>query len=177
MQNLDLFVSYVENYLGVPSSKYFNSGVLLINAKMFREEKVLENFIKALEIVTFRVAPDQDYMNVLCKDRVKYLDLGWDKMPINPQNFDSKNLKLIHYNLNLKPWKYDNIPYADYFWKYAKNSLFYDKILEIKNNFSLEEEKIAQSNFERLITLVNDCLTKQPNTLFDYKEFYNVIGI
>lgn len=171
--NLDLFVTYVENYLGVPSCKYFNSGVLLINAKMFRQEKILEKFIKALEIVTFRVAPDQDYLNVLCKGKVKYLDLGWDKMPINAENFDEKNLKLIHYNLNLKPWKYDNIPYSDYFWKYAKKSLYYDVIMQIKNNFSQDEDLIAKRNFERLISLVNDCLEKKPNTIFNYKEFDN----
>ena len=171
--NLELFVSYVENYLCIPYKEYFNSGVLLINSKEFVRQRILEKFIKALEMVTFRVAPDQDYLNVLCKGKVKYLDLSWDKMPINPEEFNEKDLKLIHYNLNLKPWKYDNIAYADYFWKYAKKSLFYDEILSIKNNYGIEDEKIAQRNFERLITLANDCLNKKPETVFNLEDITN----
>ena len=175
--NLDLFVSYVEQYLGVPQKQYFNSGVLLINSKQFNEQNILDNFVKALEIVTFRVAPDQDYLNVLCKGKVKYLDLGWNKMPINPQDFDDKEIKLIHFNLNLKPWKYDGIAYSDYFWKYAKKSLFYNHILQIKNSYGEEDEKIAKRNFERLITISKDCLNKEPSTIFDYEEFNNAFGI
>lgn len=175
--NLDIFVEYVEKYLGISHLDYFNSGVLLINSKMFREADIWGNFLNALNIVTFRVAPDQDYLNVLCKGRVYYLDKGWNKMPICPENFDDKDLKLIHFNLNLKPWRYDNIPYADYFWKYANRSLFINDILEIKKNFNDEDEKIAKKNFERLITISKDCLSKVPGTLFDYEEFQNAFGV
>lgn len=39
-----------------------------------------------------------------------------------------ENPKIIHYNLFDKPWCYDDIQYQDYFWEYAKQSVYYDKI-------------------------------------------------
>ena len=42
------------------------------------------------------IAPDQDYLNVLCKDKIKYLDKSWDLMPVGDDYVGEVNL--IHYN-------------------------------------------------------------------------------
>ena len=40
-----------------------------------------------------------------------------------------------------KPWHYDNITYEEYFWQYAKESVYYEEILNMKKNYSLEDKQ------------------------------------
>lgn len=133
---VEVFSEYSEKVIGVPKEKYFNSGLLLINAKEYRKERIEEKFINMMKRIKYVVAPDQDYLNSLCYGKVKILDTGWNKTPIKVENFDEKNLKIIHYKLWYKPWLYSNILYQEYFWKYAKSTNFYDEIKEIHSNYS-----------------------------------------
>ena len=61
----------------------------------------------------------------MCNGKILYLDEAWDAMPTEGKE-PLKNPKLIHYNLFQKPWCYDNIQYEEYFWKYAKDSGYYE---------------------------------------------------
>lgn len=138
----DSFRKYTKEALDLEWNKYFNSGVLLMNLEKFREEKIEEKFLYLLDKYNFdAIAPDQDYLNVLCKDKVKYVDRGWDRMPNVDESFNDSNLHLIHFNMFQKPWKYDNVLYEEYFWKYAKKTEFLDEIYEIKNNYTDEDRK------------------------------------
>ena len=81
-QGNELFCKYFEDAVGVRHDKYFNSGVLLMDFKKFRDEEFCEHFFYMLNKYDFdTVAPDQDYLNALCKDRVMYLDYEWNTMP------------------------------------------------------------------------------------------------
>lgn len=133
---VEVFSEYSEKVIGVPKEKYFNSGLLLINAKEYRKERIEEKFINMMKRIKYVVAPDQDYLNSLCFGKVKILDTGWNKTPVKVENFDKKDLKIIHYKLWYKPWLYSNILYQEYFWKYAKLTNFYDEIKEIHSNYS-----------------------------------------
>jgi lipopolysaccharide biosynthesis glycosyltransferase len=131
------FCVYARDGVGVDADKYFNSGVLLMDLDKYREEKVLDTFINLLTTYNFETAaPDQDYLNAICKDKIKYLDKGWDLMPVGDKY--EGEINLIHYNNFRKPWYYDDVPYGDVFWEYAKQTNFYDKILSFKNNFTQE---------------------------------------
>lgn len=126
---------YTREALDLEPEKYFNSGVLLMNLYEFKKQKIEEKFIYLLEKYNFDVvAPDQDYLNVLCKGKVKYIDKGWDRMPNPDENFDDNDLHLIHYNMFAKPWKYDDVLYQEHFWEYAAKTDFYDNICNIKNS-------------------------------------------
>ena len=60
---------------------YFNSGMLVMNVKAFKDAKIEERFIHLLNTYCFStVAPDQDYLNALCKNRVLHLPSSWNKM-------------------------------------------------------------------------------------------------
>ena len=129
-------MNYYENAVGIARDEYINSGVLLMNLKKLREKSFTKHFLNLLNKYHFdTVAPDQDYLNVICHGNILYLEDVWDAMPTEGGK-ELANPKLIHYNLFQKPWCYDNIGYADYFWKYAKQSKFYDQILEYKKNYS-----------------------------------------
>ena len=49
-----------------------------MNCKVFREENLLQKFIQPLNTYTFVVAQDQDYLNIICKDQVLWLDASWN---------------------------------------------------------------------------------------------------
>ena len=135
---------YTKNAIGKDIKEYINSGILLLNLKMMREKKFSEKFLYLLNKYHFdTVAPDQDYLNAMCMGKVKFLDETWDVMP-NDNKKPFENPNLIHYNLFAKPWCYDNIQYEDYFWRYAKNSEFYNTITDFKNNYS-DEQKLSDT--------------------------------
>lgn len=143
----DEFVCYSENFLGIEKEKYFNSGVLLMNFKALRDFQFEKKFLKLLEQVKFTVAPDQDFLNVLCYDRVKFIDKVWNKMTILGDR-DVSEINLIHYNLSLKPWHYKDVRYCDYFWQYAKKTSFYNHIQNEFNSYSVtsKENDVLISN-------------------------------
>lgn len=143
------FRRYSEEALGIPYRRYFNSGVLLMNLDRFRMEDIERKFVYLLQTYHFEtVCPDQDYLNVLCRDKVLYLDKGWNKMSIDGNYSGTPNL--VHYNMFYKPWQYKNIVYQEYFWQYAEMTAFYDELRETQRNFGLKN-KLAHIKANRVL--------------------------
>ncbi|MBE5736346.1 MAG: glycosyltransferase family 8 protein [Clostridiales bacterium] len=180
-----VFSRYSTEVCGVEHGKYFNSGVLLMNLDKFRQEKLVEKFIYLINTYNFDVIdPDQAYLNVLTKGKVKILPNGWNKQSIDiPTEGD---LNLVHYALYKKPWQYDDVINAEYFWQYAKESPFYHTILENKANFNdVKRAQKEKANIEivehaaRLLDVektFNNCLFKESNLLdkLDLNGVYNI---
>lgn len=128
------FRGYAEEGLGIPFRQYFNSGVMLMNLDQFRLQEIEKKFVYLLNTYHFdTVCPDQDYLNVLCRNQVLYLDKGWNKMSIDSA-YDGTP-KLVHYNMYYKPWQYRHICYQEHFWSYAKKTPFYGEICSIRKAF------------------------------------------
>lgn len=160
----EILASYFEEVVGIPRDKYINSGVLLMNSKKLRELKIDEKFLDLYTKYGFDViAPDQDYINSMCYGHIKYLSDIYDAMP-NPNNKEVEKPVIIHYNLFLKPWQYENVQYYDYFWKYAKFTTYYDEILEIKNSYTDEDRK-KDSEWMDLMVSRAESLVGTQNTL------------
>ncbi len=141
----DVFRNYSEKCLGVAADDYIGAGILVINTKAFREEAVEEKFVDLLSKYKFYVAQDQDYLNVICKNRIYYLDLGWNKTAFKNPDFNDANLKIIHYKMAWKPWLNDGVEYESDFWQYAEKNPFFDEILKIKKSYTDQErERDAQ---------------------------------
>ncbi len=158
----DVFVEYVENAVGVEEAKkYFNSGVMVMNLETMRNEDLLGNFTYLLNTYQFEtVAPDQDYLNVICRNRVKYIDKSWNKMSIDSSN--PENINLVHYNMFFKPWLYDDVLYQEHFWEYAKYTPFYDELKKQLENFG-EEGKKANDEASRFLRQTAKSITNSPN--------------
>lgn len=157
------FKKYSEVALGLEPNKYFNSGILVMNLEKFREEKIEDKFIHLLSTYNFdTIAPDQDYLNYLCKGKVKYIHKGWDRMPVEDNSFSDEDLHLIHYNMFQKPWHYDGVQYEKFFWEYAQKSSFYNDMVKMKENYTKEQmindnlagEKLVEHS-ERIINSEN----------------------
>ena len=172
VQSIPPFQDYVEKVVGMNDSKnYFNAGMLLMNLAALRKDNFQDKFIYLLGTVKFAVAQDQDYLNRICKGRVKILDGSWNKMPGGIEEESKENLNVIHYNLSYKPWHFDNIMYQDYFWTYAKKTDYYDQILKIKEDYTEEQRNNDIVAGEKLINLAikeaecvgDDRITNQEN--------------
>lgn len=151
---IEPFQVYTKKVLGINANNYFNSGVIVMNLDLLRKEDFYNKFTELFAKYKFRVAPDQDCLNLVCKDRVTYLGNEWNAMPIRSKNSaEIKNPKLIHYNLTAKPWHYSDLPYEDFFWEYAKRSDYYEHILTLKSQFTDEDRKKDSECEKGLIAL------------------------
>lgn len=183
IQTQEEFQEYAEKVVGVANYKnYFNAGILLMNLDELRKFDFQNKFLYLLETIKFTVAQDQDYLNRLCKGRTKIIDKTWDRMPIAIDNIDEKDIKIIHYNLNFKPWRFDNVLYSEYFWSYAKKTEFYNEISKSKETYTEEERFKDMEQYKKLKELakkesncVGDDRLKQKDTIEKSPERLKVI--
>ena len=102
----------------------------------------------------------------MCYGHIKYLKDEYDAMP-NPNNKELENPIIVHYNLFLKPWQYDEVQYKDYFWKYAKFTPYYEEILAIKDSYTDEDRK-KDSEWMNLMVKRASMLVNETTTLKKY---------
>ena len=153
MQTYEVFGNYVEKADGIKRENYFNAGILLINCRRWRNKLIAEQFVDLLNRYKFRVVQDEDYLNVLCKGHVRWLNLGWNKTSYKNENFDDKDLRLIHWKINWRPWKYKDVLYEEYFWKYAKMSGFYDQLIAMRDSRTqadFDKDKLLMENLSKM---------------------------
>ena len=140
---------YVENRVGVPADMpYFNAGVLLMNLVEMRKIGFGALFLRLLSAVTFRVAQDQDYLNVLCRGKTKFLSEEWNFMPFRDTVDEPM---LVHFNLDCKPWQKDGIRYADEFWAYAEATPYGEELRARRAAYSEEDVRRAAEQTSALI--------------------------
>lgn len=160
-QTNELLCRYFDDAVGVQHEKYFNSGVLLMNFKKFRDEEICEHFLYLLNKYDFdTVAPDQDYLNALCKGRVHYLGYEWNTMPSNGFTHIDEP-KIVHYNLFFKPWHYDGTEYEEYYWKYANDSAFLKEILREKKSFTKKSKKSDEERMNFMLERAEEILQEE----------------
>ncbi|HYX13518.1 MAG TPA: glycosyltransferase family 8 protein [Nostoc sp.] len=128
-------------YLGIsPESKYFNSGVLVMNLKKWREDKIFEKIIEYLTRNKQYVRwYDQDGMNAILAGKWGELEPRWNQMPFlfeysswqdSPFTEDVfnqliKNPDVIHFATRDKPWHNScKHPDKDLFFQYLDNSIW-----------------------------------------------------
>ena len=153
------FRKYSKIALGIEPKQYINSGMLVMNLREMRKAKIEQKFIYLLEKYNLETAaPDQDYLNVLCKDRIKYIPENWDKMPDFGKRIPVEELHIIHYNMMRKPWHYADVPYSDIFWNYAKQTKFYNTLQEELKNYSEEQKQADMQGVKNLVNLTNNII-------------------
>lgn len=159
------FVDYVEQAVGIKADVYFNSGVLVMNLKEFRKQNIEKQFLDLLLEYNFdSVCPDQDYLNVLCRDSKVLLPVGWNKMPLPDETFDVSTLKLLHYNSFEKPWRHDNVLFGDIFWREAKKSDFYEDLRAMRAAVTPEYTAAEQQGVQNLVNSAIRIATKEKVT-------------
>ncbi len=145
------FCAYTQNALGIDGKRYFNSGVIVMQLDKLRGIDFCNLFARVLRSYEFVVAPDQDCLNLICKDKIHYLGKEWNTMPLAQKRPCTP--KLIHYNLSMKPWHYDGVLYEEYFWETAKRTPFYQAVLAKKRAFTDADKKRDEEAGKKLLAL------------------------
>ena len=139
------YETYFKEKLKKTNQKYFNAGVLLLNLSKIRNE----NAIEKLWDYTAKQSPlefqDQDVLNSVWENDVKYLDYKWntlkdlnwfanqikDKSKRNLLLQTYKKPSVFHYVGSNKPWLVHSINYNYSFikewWDYYKLTPYFDK--------------------------------------------------
>ncbi len=156
MVQVDVYGTYCERVVGVSRHNFFNAGHLLINCKRFRDSHVLDKFIKALGEYNFIVTQDEDYLNLICKDHVFWIDQRWNTevtagmvYPYDP----ATEAYLLHYIMANKPWHHTDAICGEIFWQYAAETVVYDELraeLEGYTDEMREHDRISGSNLYQM---------------------------
>ena len=157
------FIKYVNDALKIDKEKYFNAGILIMNLKKMRQTHLLRKILEISKNVVFNIAQDQDLLNVMCKNKVFYVPLEWNVMPIGGR---IHNPSLIHYNLIYKPWKREDVLYQEHFWRYAGKIGIDDKLMDDLKNMPSEYHELEEKGMNNLIKA---CLVEA-----SHPEWYNI---
>ncbi len=153
MVQVDEFGTYVERVIGIDRNNFFNAGLLLINCVEFREHMVLDKFVHYLKQYTFVVTQDEDYLNLICKDRVFWLDQRWNTEVFGEIPYPAEEAKMIHYIMVNKPWHYADCRFGDIFWKYTEKTSVYGEIKQILDSYPEEKKQRDALSAENLVKL------------------------
>ncbi len=165
MMQVDEFGTYAERVVGISRYEYFNAGHLLINCRAFRENKILDKFMKLLAEYDFVVTQDEDYLNVLCKDRIVWLDQRWNSEAYCKLDYPEAEAKVIHYIMTSKPWHYDNCQFAGAFWRATEKTSVCDLIRAELEGYTDELRERDNQTMANLRTLALSEINRPDNYL------------
>jgi lipopolysaccharide biosynthesis glycosyltransferase len=153
MVQVDEYGTYAEKVVGIDRNFFFNAGVLLINCRQFRAHKVLEQFTWLLGEYNFVVTQDEDYLNLICKDRVYWLDQRWNTEVFGSIPYPIEEACILHYIMTNKPWHYADCLHGDIFWKYAAQTSVYGDILAELEQYTDQQRQRDRISCDNLLKL------------------------
>lgn len=165
MVQVDEYGTYVEKVIGISRYNFFNAGMILINCEKFRNHFVLDKFIQYLHTYTFVVTQDEDYLNLICKDHVFWLDQRWNTEIFGEINYDISEACVLHYIMTNKPWHYKDCRHGDIFWKYAEKTSVYELILKTLEAYTDEERARDEESCKALLALAVKETNREDNYL------------
>ncbi len=165
MVQVDEYGTYVERVVGVSRYNFFNAGMLVINCEQFRLRFVLDKFIEYLHIYNFVVTQDEDYLNLICKDHVYWLDQRWNTEIFGEIGYPIEQANVLHYIMTNKPWHYKDCLHGDLFWRYAKETKVYNDLVCILNSYTEEERERDRISCEKLLQLAVKETNREDNFL------------
>ena len=110
------------DHVNIGNDEYINSGVLVLDLALWREEKTAEQVVHYLLKNTNLIFPDQSAINATVKGRVKFLDRRWNFFSWDYREIPAILPNIIHYTGNNKPWKKRRAPLAAIYEAYRKLS-------------------------------------------------------
>ena len=90
-------------------------------------------------------------------------------MPDYCEHLDEKDIHLIHYNMFRKPWHYRDVEYSDIFWKYAKETKYYDELKKEFESYTDEQRQKDAKGGENMVAMA-ESIMKSNQKFTDIKE-------
>ena len=163
----EVYGEYCERVVGISRHAFFNAGVLLINCRRFLEFSVLDKFIKLLGEYDFIVTQDEDYLNLICKDRVFFLDQRWNTELAVGLTFPygESEAYILHYIMTSKPWHYRDCRCAKFFWEYARECSVYGLLCEELDAYTEKDRERDRLSCENLRQMALGEIAREDNFL------------
>ncbi len=139
--------NYMDNVLKIKNPyEYFQAGTILFNLDEWRKSISVDEVFKFAQSNEWQLL-DQDVLNYFCQGRTLHVDMAWNVM------FDNcgfrirdiisrttpelraeymaarENPRIVHYAGPIKPWDDAECDFAEHFWRYAKQTPFYEVII------------------------------------------------
>ncbi len=165
MIQVNEYGTYAEKVVGISRYNFFNAGILVINCEQFRIKFVLDRFIEYLHTYNFVVTQDEDYLNLICKDHVYWLDQRWNTEVYCNIGYPIQEAKILHYIMTSKPWHYEDCKHGDIFWSYAKETSVYNELLKELNEYTDEQKANDDIVMKNLVKLAVAETEKEDNYL------------
>ena len=112
--------------IGLMGYRYFNAGVLLINLKRWREDKVLKKLITiALDKSINLKFHDQDVLNIAFENNWGELHYKYNTVNLDflKHKVYESDYHIIHYTSGSKPWHFINRhPLKHIYWNYLRKT-------------------------------------------------------
>jgi lipopolysaccharide biosynthesis glycosyltransferase len=116
------------------ASNYFNAGVIVFNIAVFSSVISQDELFSKTGLKNIKYL-DQDILNIVCEDRVYFLDMSWNVMADDGKY---RHANIIHYVWD-KPWKQFFITERNkHFWLYTRRTPFVDIIYSELKESSIE---------------------------------------
>lgn len=96
---------------------YINSGVLLMNLKLIRKNKMDDKWLDMINTQRY-MYPDQDVINSACKDHIYIFDSSFNSAA-STQLVNKNSIKIMHYTMKKENWV-KNHQYSELWYDYEK---------------------------------------------------------
>lgn len=165
MVQIDEYGTYAEKVVGISRHSFFNAGILLINCLEFRRKNLLDKFIALVGEYNFVVTQDEDYLNLLCKDRVLWLDQRWNTEAFGEISYPIEEANIVHYIMTSKPWHYRDCRFSDIFWSYAEKTSIHAEIENELATYTDDERERDKKSCDNLLKLAVSETNREDNYL------------
>ncbi len=131
--------------------EYFNTGVLIIDIKKYNQKDAFNKLLALLHQKKY-IYQEQCAINDLFKGDIAQLPPEWNfelATAVCRQTRDyyaeyyklSSHAKVLHFLGSQKPWNNPDVPMADTWWHYARETFFYEEILSRLINYRVTHNK------------------------------------
>jgi lipopolysaccharide biosynthesis glycosyltransferase len=137
--------AYFVQQLQVRPETYFQAGVMVMNLALMRQEHLTQKLLACLEQLATPKYVDQDVLNVVCQNRVKFVAQKWNftwHLPLLDSRYDAhlpqpyltlyqqaeKEPYIVHFTgENKKPVDLPRLTYSRLWFRYVAQSPYFDK--------------------------------------------------
>lgn len=161
----------IHNYtkLGLRFKEYINSGFLIMNLELMRQDKLSDKFVSILQTEALEY-PDQDAINIVCQGKLKFLPPRYNSIRSffahgDKGNFlrvytlrDWKGIRrkgTIHYTGG-KPWKDYTIYFEEWYRVYETLPDMLRSAMEVPKDLRYKARLLCLPGVRRLLELILD---------------------
>lgn len=182
---VDSGLLYSDTLIRQKIKNYFNSGVMLLNLRMLREENIPEELVREKYKSTDNSLMDQHVLNKVFLGKIKFLEQRYNVLYVNlirARYFHGLTLEsvnklygenyikwedmldngvIIHYSSFDKPWKYSDVTAVDIWEKYyAKSPIHYQKLNRKKLHISMLNSMREHKTTSLMASFIWECETR-----------------